>query len=132
MAYTPTVWETGDVITAAKLNKAEQGIATAGSAAIKVPIIYDENDSVYTVADPSAAVTAFEAGSVVILYDPARNIGAGILYGSQDDGSGAYYADILNIQRVDSTWYLRDIQIQFELSSGEYSVTNKTKSVVAT
>lgn len=29
MAYTPTVWETGDVITAEKLNKAEQGIAAA-------------------------------------------------------------------------------------------------------
>ena len=29
MAYTPTVWATGDVITAEKLNKAEQGIAAA-------------------------------------------------------------------------------------------------------
>ena len=29
MAYTPTEWETGDVITAEKLNKAEQGIAAA-------------------------------------------------------------------------------------------------------
>lgn len=29
MAYTPTVWETGDVITAEKLNKAENGIASA-------------------------------------------------------------------------------------------------------
>ena len=29
MAYTPTVWQTGDVITAEKLNKAEQGIAGA-------------------------------------------------------------------------------------------------------
>lgn len=31
MAYTPTVWETGDVITAEKLNKAEQGIAAANA-----------------------------------------------------------------------------------------------------
>lgn len=29
MAYTPTVWATGDVITAEKLNKAENGIAAA-------------------------------------------------------------------------------------------------------
>jgi len=29
MAYTPTVWETGDTITAVKLNKEEQGIADA-------------------------------------------------------------------------------------------------------
>ena len=29
MAYTPTEWQTGDVITAEKLNKAEEGIAAA-------------------------------------------------------------------------------------------------------
>ena len=29
MAYTPTVWANGDVITATKLNKAENGIAAA-------------------------------------------------------------------------------------------------------
>lgn len=31
MAYTPTVWATGDTITAEKLNKMENGIAGAGS-----------------------------------------------------------------------------------------------------
>lgn len=31
MAYTPTAWETGDVITKAKLNKMEQGIADAST-----------------------------------------------------------------------------------------------------
>ena len=31
MAYTPTEWETGDIITAEKLNKAEQGIAAANA-----------------------------------------------------------------------------------------------------
>lgn len=30
MAYTPTEWATGDIITAQKLNKMEQGIAGAG------------------------------------------------------------------------------------------------------
>ena len=30
MSYTPTTWTTGDVITAAKLNNMEQGIASAG------------------------------------------------------------------------------------------------------
>lgn len=32
MAYTPTVWANGDVITATKLNKAENGIAAASVA----------------------------------------------------------------------------------------------------
>ena len=44
MAYTPTVWETGDVITAEKLNKAENGIAAA------TPIVFtltiDDHDVV--------------------------------------------------------------------------------------
>lgn len=30
MSYTPTNWATGDVITAAKLNKLEQGVASGG------------------------------------------------------------------------------------------------------
>lgn len=34
MSYTPTTWQTGDTITAAGLNKIEQGIANAGSALI--------------------------------------------------------------------------------------------------
>ena len=31
MSYTPTTWSSGDTITAAKLNKLEQGVANAGS-----------------------------------------------------------------------------------------------------
>ena len=34
MSYTPTNWATGDVITAAKLNKLEQGVASAGGVLI--------------------------------------------------------------------------------------------------
>ena len=34
MAYTPTTWNTGDTITATKLNKLENGVANAGSALI--------------------------------------------------------------------------------------------------
>ena len=45
MAYTPTVWATGDVITAEKLNKAEEGITNAGPYIVRVasydPETYD-------------------------------------------------------------------------------------------
>jgi hypothetical protein len=30
MSYTPTTWQTGDTITAEKLNKLENGVANAG------------------------------------------------------------------------------------------------------
>lgn len=36
MSYTPNTWESGDVITSAKLNNIEQGIANAGSGGILV------------------------------------------------------------------------------------------------
>lgn len=45
MAYTPTVWETGDTITAEKLNKAENGIAAAGPVVLSVTI--DESDTLH-------------------------------------------------------------------------------------
>ena len=34
MSYTPTTWKKGDVITSAKLNKMEQGIANGGGGAL--------------------------------------------------------------------------------------------------
>lgn len=40
MSYTPTVWQTGDVITAEKLNKLENGVANTGG-----------YDIVFTIAD---------------------------------------------------------------------------------
>lgn len=60
MAYTPTVWETGDIITAEKLNNIEEGIAAAG--AYIVPIVMDSETNLYILQasfdDISAAVSA--------------------------------------------------------------------------
>lgn len=36
MAYTPTNWQTGDTITAEKLNNMEQGIASAGDGGLLI------------------------------------------------------------------------------------------------
>lgn len=41
MAYEPTSWKAGDIVTSAKLNKMEQGIAGAGALIVHV----DENDT---------------------------------------------------------------------------------------
>ena len=48
MSYTPTEWKSGDVVTSAKLNKLEQGVADAGGGLIvNVSLTYDEtSDSV--------------------------------------------------------------------------------------
>lgn len=44
MAYSPTVWNTGDVITAEKLNKAEQGIAAAAGAVQWIDVDFEDED----------------------------------------------------------------------------------------
>lgn len=48
MSYTPTVWESGDTITATRLNKIEQGIQSAstsgGGGVFYVDIEYIEDD----------------------------------------------------------------------------------------
>jgi len=36
MSYTPTVWKSGDVVTSAKLNKLENGVAAAGGGSVEI------------------------------------------------------------------------------------------------
>ena len=45
MSYTPTNWTTGDTITAEKLNKMEQGIASAGGGGGVLIVTIDENNA---------------------------------------------------------------------------------------
>lgn len=75
MAYTPTVWETGDVITAAKLNKAEEGIAaaSAGSNELFILTVTMAEDGLSATIDKTLAeiVEAFEAGGNVFLCSDA-------------------------------------------------------------
>lgn len=64
MAYTPTVWETGDVITAEKLNKAEQGIAEASAGAFYCHFSYA--DGTWTCDKTIAQIMeAYDAGRSV-------------------------------------------------------------------
>lgn len=43
MSYTPTEWETGDVVTAEKLNKLEQGVANSGGSGLIVGTTFSDN-----------------------------------------------------------------------------------------
>lgn len=46
MSYTPNTWKSGDVVTSAKLNNMEQGIAAAG--ALMVQDTYDPDEETHT------------------------------------------------------------------------------------
>lgn len=74
MAYEPTNWRTGDVVTSAKLNKIEQGIASGGSDMFIVTLtgIYDESTgtSTYSADKTFAEIdAAFRARKAVYLRD---------------------------------------------------------------
>lgn len=81
MSYTPTTWETGDTITAEKLNNMEQGIA--GASVFKVTFTWDSDDTTF-VPDKTYAETlaAFNAGSLVLMDS--------IFSGASEPGSGSY------------------------------------------
>ena len=73
MAYEPTEWKSGDVITSAKLNKLENGVAGAVSGgAYIVNKIYNEPDDNYMLDKTAAEVLAAAQTSCVIskqVYD---------------------------------------------------------------
>ena len=45
MSYTPNTWKSGDVVTSAKLNKIEQGIANAGGIGVMYVEFTDPDDT---------------------------------------------------------------------------------------
>lgn len=62
MAYTPTEWQSGDIVTSAKLNKIEQGIADAGGGS-ELPDYSGANDGdVLAIASGAPAWTAPSGG----------------------------------------------------------------------
>lgn len=70
MAYTPTEWETGDVITADLLNHAEQGIADASPLILETT--YDDATHVMTIEGKFSDISdAFSAGRLIYVIDPS-------------------------------------------------------------
>lgn len=70
MAYEPTNWKAGDVVTSAKLNKMEQGIAASGGIRI-VHVTESDNNLLQLDITPNELINAFENEEIVIVitYD---------------------------------------------------------------
>lgn len=79
MAYTPTAWETGDVVTAAKLNKIEGGVDTANNPFIVTLTPTSEDFSGTMDKTIAEIVAAYEAGKQIVFELVA---GPGIYYSS--------------------------------------------------
>lgn len=108
MAYTPTVWETGDVITAEKLNKAEQGIADASNVVFPITVTYapdgrsatldkalDEIDAAFSAGKPFAVTGGFIF--VDLYYD--NNEVVGVTVGQ----TGVNQSDAFNVKLMNFT-----------------------------
>lgn len=69
MGYIPTEWQTGDVITAAKLNKAEEGIADAGAFVVTITGYDEETYDAILSATWQEVYDALSSGKPVVLVD---------------------------------------------------------------
>lgn len=100
MAYTPTVWATGDTITAEKLNKAEQGIAAASAGgSLIIPLTWDGNTATLdaSYADLVAAKASIIIAQEDALEDPDYpSLGRHYLV-SLEESSGTYEATFATV-----------------------------------
>lgn len=94
MSYTPYTWQSGDTVTAERLNNIEQGVANAGGGVFIIPITSTEDghDITYsTTVTVSEIATALSSGKLCVCLD---DFGA-IFPFIEDDGDGSY-----NFQRL--------------------------------
>ena len=120
MSYTPTEWKTGDVVTSAKLNKLEQGVAASGVLVVNVTTASDGETKV---CDKTAGemVAALESGGIIF-----RTV-------LSEDGAGGYqYTPLLSaIGADDETYYsfvtgFDSVILSFAATSAsEYPVTGE-------
>ena len=99
MSYTPTTWECGDVVTAEKLNKIEQGIADSGGGTSLAPFVvnatYDSVNQTY-IPDKTLAETleAIEDGRTVLFRDEEMGhmaYGSLLTYTADNGGSVSFF-----------------------------------------
>lgn len=97
MSYTPTVWANGDTITAAKLNKLEQGVSEAGNAMI----VECEYGTPYTLDRTFAEIhNALRAGVPVYIH---TTLNAGADWQTQYD-SRAYLFPVVYSFKYDQMY----------------------------
>ena len=75
MGYIPTEWETGDVITAEKLNKAEEGIAVANAKNTVFTISETNVDDVHTLSKTWQEIhDEYESGNLCVIRGVYGNL----------------------------------------------------------
>lgn len=70
MSYTPTTWAAGDTVTAAKLNKLEQGVASSGGVLV-VHATWNDEQTILTLDKTYKEI--FDAGFAVLVFYPEED-----------------------------------------------------------
>ena len=70
MSYEPTVWAAGDVVTATKMNKIEQGISeNSGGGSTGLVVNREEEDGVYILSERFSTIAdCIESGGTVYIH----------------------------------------------------------------
>ena len=97
MAYTPTVWVTGDVITASKLNKAENGIAANSNIVYVAKAEVTGGVPVITQGDFDDACAVIEAGGIVALALTVEGVGTYQYYSCKYVSGESASIDLFNV-----------------------------------
>lgn len=100
MAYTPTVWASGDTIDATKLNKIEQGIANATS----IPMIKVNTNNVSSSVGVLFAYATYNSNTGE--YDVVKTLNTV----ASADGFDNWVARAIP-QLGNSTWYITNVQV---------------------
>lgn len=126
MAYTPTEWKDGDVITAEKLNNIEEGIE-GDSSILKVYFTQDSQDlTVWTSDVPiQDIITAINGGALVVAFGTSiypfiieciEEECSGSSYGAGGDETGLFLLFHAFTSGDGNTWNDRSVIARVELS----------------
>ena len=112
MSYEPTSWQTGDVVTAEKLNKLENGVAGSSSSEnLIATLTYNSADSYFTLDKSWQDIkNALDAGGIVVAKETYN-----------EESSDSVSADI---------WYLLTI-MPAESSVGDLSYGARFMNILA-
>lgn len=127
MAYEPTTWKSGDVVTSAKLNKLEQGVS---SSVFIVTLLYDEETSTYSTDKPYADIlAAYEAGANLFCVPGEGSALHGMVYMANSTNSKFIVTDIFPSDigsedaSVSITVFLINADGTIVTREGEYALT---------
>lgn len=122
MAYNKTTWETGDVITAEKLNKAENGIAAASPFIIN--IVVDEGTGAVSLDQKYSAILAAQlAGKYCPVIQPeVPDIFPAAPYGfvyKTYESDGSYIVEVASEKSTIGETYVAIVLTAFSCSSAD-------------